>query len=236
MNCPYCQMKIPDNVTECKHCGGAFASEDVAGAQSFNAKSSKQSVVSEDQIEVPIPGVFKRKVIFRKDEIQFKKKIIKYEDIRWIAYHSLYQSVNLIPAGTTYTFQIGFDKKKISVAFSSTVFNLGNKKCEDAFGQIIDAAHNMLIPVIIKNLYNKIVNSKESVKIGNITLSKHGFSIERFMKKPQEYSWSNYYGYSYKEGMVHLFETEKKLITSVAMRVKNAVILPGIMSCCSGNI
>lgn len=174
-------------------------------------------------------------ITFSRDNVQFKSKTIPYKDAISICYQATKISINLIPTTQEYTYKLKSDSDKLSFRFSTALF-IRNKKVQEAYMKLIYLSQQLIEPLLVQKLLHEVFYNNKNIRIGNVTINKQGYSIERFIREPQHVSWSErIYKPEFHQGTVILFKDkngEASRIGDVSMDTDNAVLLPELIVRC----
>jgi len=94
---------------------------------------------------------------------------IFYRDIDWVSYIATSHSINGIPTGTTYKFELTSKDDSISLSPG-----------EEEWNQLIGISKQIIEPILIQKIVRKIFEENVTYNIGGIMINKKGYTRDKF--------------------------------------------------------
>ena len=202
----------------------------IAGTESYKGELQSDEGKIEKSIEMDSKSVVSivKKGIFSTKSAEFKPRYVDYEgkriyykDVNWITYNGVKSNYS-----TTYYFTITSEKTSISLSFSDL----------QTWRNVIGLSAQLIIPVIVKRYSDIIFEENGSVKVGELTFDKKGFSRPKFFGGIDSVEWKErIYIPIFASGNIYLYkvrEGKQKIFSTMAMTTPNAVILPELLKEC----
>ncbi len=165
-------------------------------------------------------------IYFKGNYLEYKKKKIVYSDIEEISYMATSHSVNGIPTGTTYKFTLASNDDGFSLSVN-----------EEEWQQLIGVSKQVIEPVIIQKIVEKIFEKKSEYTIGGVTFDNTGYSRDKFFGGTDKVEWDDtIFIPQFHQGQVILFKEKKdkgKQFAAIKMDEPNAVVLPELIQACA---
>lgn len=244
-------LDVHNNLSELEKTRGLHeVAIQLAGTESLKnrLKSELEQIQSnikddaESYLAVEIPATFRNStVIFKNNFLEHKGKRIFYKDAVGISFDSTATTSRVygVPVSTSYAYSwsITSEKEYISLSLSASS---EESKAKDSWVKLIGMTTNLIEPLIIKRIIDKIFDRGEAIKIGEVEFTKQGYSRMKFKlfgknEKLMVYWTDTIYIPKLYQGQVILWEEKNgksEQFTSMPMSTLNAVILPELVQAC----
>ena len=195
MYCQYCGNQLDDDSVFCKHCGEMIKKEDKTDIKSLKPQASqvikkKDIPTDEDYIEITIPGRSKDVLKFAHNSISYKEKVLRYNEIKDISCQMESLSVNHLPTKHSFFFVFSGTNANIKIFFNASfIIKLNEKK--EVFSKIFAVSKKIVVPIIVTNLVNRIMNEDETIKIGPVFFNKNGYYTKNLFRKECWIYWKD---------------------------------------------
>lgn len=202
-----------------------------------NVKADTENVVA---VEIPA-FVGSNFIIFKNTYLEYKNKRVFYKDILNVSYGSTATTSTVygVPLTTSYEYNwsIASAQENISLSLSASK---EESKAKEGWTKLIALASNLIEPVIVKNMTERIFDRGETVQIGEVEFSKQGYSKMKFKmfgknEKLTVYWSDTIYIPKLQQGLVYMWEDKdgtSAQFAQISMSVPNAVILPELVQAC----
>lgn len=186
-----------------------------------------------DYISIDIPWRFWhiKELIFRRWLLQYDNKLIKYENFKSVSFYSVHNSVNWITTWTNYEINLIWITDRITLNFSSWMFNSWNKEKWDTFWRVFAMSKSLIEPIIIEKIRKHIFEDNWEYKIGWITFTNKGYFRKKFFWWEEWVLWNDWTTYwipKMQQWSVYLYKIvgwKVKNFADLSMSTPNAVIL-----------
>jgi len=163
---------------------------------------------------------------FTGNYLEYNNKKIIYDDIEQVSYMATSHSVYGIKTSTSCEFSLASTNDGFSLSFD-----------EDKWQNLIGISKQLIEPIIIRKIVEKIFKKKIKYAIGEVTLDKDGYSVDKSFRGTDKVKWSDkIFIPQYVQGQVILFKEEKqdngKQFAAIKMDEPNAVVLPELIMAC----
>lgn len=191
----------------------------------------------ENTLVIDVPGTFGGgTVVFKNNYIEYNNNKIFYKDVESMSFHAVNQSVNFIPISQSFSFMIASANNKISFSIGTTL-HIGKKEKQEAWAKVAGISMQLLTPIIVKKLADRIFDRDEAVNIGGIEFTKEGYSRSKFFGGKETVLWSEkIFIPKMESGVVALWKDKGdgtgSQFATVEMSVPNAVVLPELVQEC----
>ena len=191
----------------------------------------------ESTLVVDVPGTFGGgTVVFKNNYIEYNNNKIFYKDVESMSFHAVNRSVNFIPISQSFSFMIASANNKISFSIGTTL-HIGKKEKQEAWAKVAGISMQLLTPIIVKKLADRIFDRDEAVNIGGIEFTKEGYSRSKFFGGKETVLWSEkIFIPKMESGVVALWKDKgdgtNSQFATVEMSVANAVVLPELVQEC----
>jgi hypothetical protein len=190
----------------------------------------------ENVLVIDVPGTLGGgTVIFTNTDIHFKDKRILYQDVESMSFYALHRSVNLIPVSQSYSFMIASASSKISFSIGTSL-HIGKKAKQEAWAKVVAVSMQLLAPIIVMKLVQRIFEKNQTIKIGGVTFSREGFSKSGIFGSGKTVLWSEeIYIPKMQSGEVILFKDKGgkgRVFATVKTSVPNSVVIPDLVQAC----
>jgi len=184
-------------------------------------------------VEVPVLG--KPRMVFKRDCVEYKGKVVYYNQLTGVFYNTVKLSVNLIPVSQSYTFCITSENTKIKVNYAS-FFYIGNKKLLEGYTKLLEMAKIYIEPFVVLKYVKDIFEAGKTVKIGSVEFTKAGYSKKKLFGGREEVLWTDkVYIPQYYQGMVYMYKVKNdkpKTFAGLSMQSMNSVVVPLLVQEC----
>jgi hypothetical protein len=131
---------------------------------------------------------------------------------------------------------IASTNNKISFSIGTTL-HIGKKEKQEAWAKVAGISMQLLTPIIVKKLADRIFDRGETVNIGGVEFTKEGYSRSKFFGGKETVLWSEkIFIPKMESGVVALWKDKGdgtgSQFTTVEMSVPNAVVLPELVQEC----
>jgi len=200
---------------------------------------------AENSLAIEIPGTFRSAtIVFKNNFVEYNKKRIFYKDATGISFDSTATQSTIygIPAGTSYVYRLSIISEKETISLSLSASS-DESKVKESWVKLVGLTSNMVEPILVKNIVEQIFKHGQTIKFGEIELSKEGYSKMKFKlfgkNEKMMVSWNEtIFIPKFHQGQVILWKDkggESEQFASVAMSTPNAVILPELIQACYDN-
>ena len=203
----------------------------IAGTESYKGELEGDEVKIEKSIEMDNKSVVSvvKKGIFSTKSAEFKPRYVDYEgrriyykDVKWITYNGIRSNYS-----TTYYFTISAGETSISLSFSDL----------QTWQNVIGLSTQLIFPVIIKRYIESIFDEDTPITIGEVEISKQGYSRKKFFGGTDSVSWKDrIFTPQLFSGNVILYKENAAgrggVFSSIPMTEANAVTLPLLIKEC----
>lgn len=184
---------------------------------------------------IELPSTFSTSYItFTNNNIEFEKKVMKYSEIEKVSWSSESHSTYGIPTSQKYFFRVESSYDKIAISFAATF--KGGDKHNTSFSQLVGISQNLIEPVVIDKIVNRVFKKGESILIGTLHINQLGISTKKTFGGFRTIPWSQVmYVPVLQQGSAHVFYDENgkaKTLSQVPMGSSNAVLLPELITKC----
>jgi hypothetical protein len=192
---------------------------------------------AETSLAIEVPGTFGGgTVVFKNSYLEYNNKRIFYKDVESMSFHSVNQSINFIPVSQTFSFMIASANEKISFSIGTTL-HIGKKEKQEAWAKIAGISMQIITPIIVNKLVDRIFDRGESVNIGGVEFTKEGYSRSKFFGGKETVLWTDKIFIPKMEaGVVAVWKDRGdgtgSQFATVEMSVPNAVVLPELVQAC----
>jgi hypothetical protein len=186
-------------------------------------------------IVIELPSTFSTSYItFTNTTVQFQNKVFKYSEIEKVSWYSESHSTYGIPTSQKYFFRVESSYDKIAISFAATF--KGGDKHNTSFAQLIGVSQNLIEPVVIDKIVDRIFKKGESVLIGTLHLNQLGISTKKTFGGFRTIPWDQVkYVPVLQQGAAHVFYDQNgkaQTLSQVPMGSSNAVTLPELITKC----
>lgn len=190
---------------------------DDAGKIEKLIEGDKKSVLS-----INYKGFFSSKSAeFRPREVEYEGKKLLYKDITQITYNGIKRNYS-----ATYYFTISDSQESISLTMSDLA----------TYQKVVGIAYQVIIPRIVRRYIDKIFGEGEIVVIGELEISKTGYSRQKLFGGKDIVSWKEkIYTPQLFAGNVILYKDvdgRGRVFSRIPMTTWNAVVLPMLIREC----
>lgn len=203
----------------------------IAGTASYKGELESDEDKIEKSIEMDNKSVVSvvKKGIFSTKSAEFKPRYVDYEgkriyykDVDWITYNGVRSNYS-----TTYYFTISAGVTSISLSFSEL----------QTWKNVIGLSTQLIFPVIIKRYIESIFEEDTPITIGEVEISKEGYSRKKFFGGTDSVSWKEriFTPQLYSGNVILYKENEAgrgRVFSSIPMTTSNAVVLPMLIKEC----
>ncbi|MFH0769951.1 MAG: hypothetical protein V1926_01085 [Candidatus Peregrinibacteria bacterium] len=244
-------IDLHNNLSELEKSKGlAEAAIKLSGTESLKSKLQSEldqiqkniSDDAENSVAINIPGTFRdATIVFKNSFVEYNNRKIFYKDATGISFDSTATTTRLygIPVSTSYKYRwsVYSEQGDISVYLSASS---KESKAMDNWAKLAGLASNLIEPLIVKRLIDQIYDRGESIKIGEVEITKLGYSRmkSKFFGKSEKLTvyWTDtIYIPELHQGSVILWEDKdgkSSNFTSIPMSTPNAVVLPTLFQAC----
>ncbi len=200
---------------------------------------------TENSVVIEVPGTFKSgSVVFKNNFFEYDNKRVFFKDVVSVSFDSTATTTRVygVPVSTSYKYRwsVVSDKENIAISLSASK---AESRQKDVWVKLVGLASNLIEPLIVKRIVDQLFNRGESVKIGDIEFTKHGYSKIKFKffgenEKLMVYWTDNIYIPKLHQGAVILWEDDNgksKQFSTISMSIPNAVVLPELVQACYDN-
>lgn len=200
---------------------------------------------AENSLAIEIPGTFRSAtMVFKNNFVDYNNKRIFYKDATSISFDSTATSSTIygIPAGTSYVYRLSIisEKETISVSLSASK---DESKAKDNWVKLVGLTCNLIEPLVVKRIVDRIFKHGETVKFGEVEFTKEGYSKMKFKlfgkNEKLMVSWNEtIFIPKMHQGQVILWKDkngESEEFAQIPMSTPNAVVLPELVQACYDN-
>jgi tetratricopeptide (TPR) repeat protein len=203
----------------------------IAGTESYKGELESDEGKIEKSIEMDGKSVVSvvKKGIFSTKSAEFKPRYVDYEgkriyykDVNWITYNGVRSNYS-----TTYYFTVSAGETSISLSFSEL----------QTWQNVIWLSTQLIIPIIVKRYIDSIFDEDTPITIGEVEISKQGYSRRKFFGGTDSVSWKErIFKPQLFSGNVILYKENEagrgSIFSSIPMTTANAVVLPMLIREC----
>ena len=159
---------------------------------------------------------------FKPQMVEHGDKKIFYKDVTQIMYNAIRTNYR-----TTYYFKISDGNNQISLIFSDLM----------AYRKVLGIAYSLIIPRIVKRYVDSIFDEGKSITIGEVEISKRGYSRKKFFGGTDLVSWKDtIFTPVINAGNIILYKEgsagKSKVFSLIPMAIWNAVVIPALIKEC----
>lgn len=176
------------------------------------------------------------KIIFTPEYVRLDNEKINYNEITGVSFHSVKESINLLPTSQKYYFSIFSIDDGFDIDFSS-IFYIDNDKKKEAWFKLIEIYDDYIKPLLLNKFIQEIFVENKSITIGNISFDSRGYHKQKIFGGINSALWSDaVYIPKIENGEIILFKQGKDkgiYFGQVSMEKQNAVIIPDLIVACT---